>query len=25
MVYEDAHSVPLVGDLLYFDKDLLER
>ena len=25
MVCEDAHSVPLVGDLLHLDKDLLER
>jgi hypothetical protein len=25
MVYEDAHSLHLVGDLLHLDKDLLER
>jgi hypothetical protein len=25
MVYEDAHSGPLVGDLLHLDKDLLEQ
>jgi hypothetical protein len=25
MVYEDAHSVPLVGEVLHLDKDLLER
>jgi hypothetical protein len=25
MVYEDAHSIPLVGDLLHLDKDVLER
>ena len=24
MVYEDAHSLHLVGDLLHLDKDLLE-
>ena len=24
MVYEDGHSIALVGDLLYLDKDLLE-
>ena len=25
MVYEDAYSIHLVGDLLHLDKDLLER
>jgi hypothetical protein len=24
LVCEDAHSIPLVGDLLHLDKDLLE-
>jgi hypothetical protein len=24
MVYEDGHSIPLVGDLLHLDNDLLE-
>ena len=25
MVYADAHSLHLIGDLLHLDKDLLER
>jgi hypothetical protein len=25
MVCEDGHFVPLIGDLLHLDKDLLER
>ena len=25
MVYEDVHSLHLVGDLLHLDKDLLEQ
>jgi hypothetical protein len=25
MVFEDAQSVPLVGDFLHLDKDLLEQ